>query len=98
MRHQLTSRGWLLAVAACVSCCAIEVETKPTSQDSDFSQPGPCSWTSWKATFSVPADIKGLGKTLPLTITQPTCGNSSGLSPPYPVVFFYSGFQVRQLS
>ena len=41
----------------------------------NFAEPGPCNNTEWKATFAVPeqAQADGLPKTLPLTITMPSC-------------------------
>lgn len=91
---------WVFALVAIMSLSRgapeqFASQSKPSEIDADFSNQGPCSIKTIKAKFVLPPGVDGLGKSLPITATLPSCGrNLQALRPPYPVVFFYNGFQV----
>ena len=81
----------------------------PSGADIDFSQPGNCDFYTDYGTFPVPPELKRLASTLSVTLTLPNCSStgtnfgSNSATPmatqlttgTYPVLFFYSGFQLR---
>lgn len=68
------------------------------SEDANFSKQGPCSVAQKELRFPVPKELQSLGSTLPVFFTFPSnCPqpNLLELKPPYPLLIFYNGFQLR---
>lgn len=60
----------------------------------DFSRPGPCAVRLWHTKLFLPPTQKAtITNTLTLDIPIPV--GTSELRPPFPVIIFFSGFQVR---
>ena len=68
------------------------------AKDVDFAEQGPCSTMQKQLKFPVPKNLQSLGSTLPVFFTFPSdCPqpNPLGVKPPYPLLIFYNGFQMR---
>ena len=104
MREMRAMISIMLMISLLVSCASsatypaseINSKTYQQQQETDFSTPGPCDVDTDYDAFSVPDPLASrLASSLSVTYTLPNCTSVPDYPTPRPVLFFYSGFQLR---